>query len=352
MRNLSPAAVAALIGTLCLPAAPKDPSRVTTTARTVTEGKTSTAIRPLAAISSPEDLAGSGARPTAASKQLRLVKPFGIAVDDARRMFVADPGQGAVLVYDRQARTAVRWTGNAKYPLLGPAGLAFGSAGRLFVSDSYRPRVVVFDKSGSAIASFGEDQLKRPGAVAVDANRGRVYVADVMLRQVLSFDERTFAKGKTLGEVRDAAGSRRSVPAGLGVNSRGQLYVVDRVNCRVQIYDPDGSGVSSFGTLCMEPGEFARPSSIAIDDEDHVYIADAELGSLQVLSADGRNVLFAASLGRGPGLSVLRTGIALDGDRRVYLAQQTPDGGSIQIFDKVPERGAQLRGTSPGQTQR
>jgi DNA-binding beta-propeller fold protein YncE len=253
-------------------------------------------------------------------------------------VFVADPSQSAVLVYDTQARTAVRWTGNTQNPMLGPAGLAFGADGRLFVTDSYRGQVIVFDKAGTFLTSFGKDQLKRPGAVAVDPARGRIYVADLLLRQVLSFDERTFAPGKVFGAASPAAGSRRPAPAALAVNSKGQLYVADRVNCRVQVYEPDGAPALSFTTVCLDPGDFARASSIAIDSEDHVYVADAELGSLQVLTPDGRNVLFAGSLGRGRKLAILRTGIALDRADRIYLSEQGPDSGAVQILDKVPER--------------
>ena len=283
------------------------------------------------------------------SRQLRLVKPHGIAVDGAGRIFVADPVQHAIIVFDRQAPAAGRWTGNARHPLGGPAGLAFHTDGRLFATDAYKAQVVVFDAGGHAVASFGRDVLKRPAGVAVDAVRGRVYVADGGLRQVVTFDARTLS---FTGPVATTKPSGRSAPANLAVNTKGMLYVTYPAECQVRAYETDGTLIHSFGTICIQPGEFARPSSIAIDREDRPLVVDAELGSLQVFSASGREVLFAGSLGRGPRLSLVRTAIALDSENRIYVAEQDSDGGSVSIFASVAAQNRQQSASGVVQARR
>jgi DNA-binding beta-propeller fold protein YncE len=305
----------------------------------------SPAVRVLARIASAADVAGKRAA-TSSSKQLRLLKPHGVAVDPAGRVFVADPVQHVIMVFDRRARTATAWTGSAAHPLAGPAGLAFRSDNSLFVTDAYQGRVVVFDSAGNAVASFGKDLLKRPAGIVVDASRHRIYVADTGLRKIVTFDDRTFAFTGAFGSAQAVA------PSNLALNSSGLLYVMYPAECLVRGYEPDGRVARSFETTCVQRGHLARPGSIAIDREDRIYVAAAELGSLQVFTPDGGNVLFTGSLGKRSGTPVVRTAIALDREGRIYVAEQEAAGGSICIFERISEQSRQLRARGMEQARR
>jgi sugar lactone lactonase YvrE len=60
-----------------------------------------------------------------------------------------------------------------------------------------------------------------------------------------------------------------NVPHAIAVDSRGRLFVADRANNRIQIFD-------QAGTFIDEWTQFGRPSGIAITSDDTIYVADSE----------------------------------------------------------------------------
>ncbi len=58
-------------------------------------------------------------------------------------------------------------------------------------------------------------------------------------------------------------------PHKLAINSQNRLFVADRVNSRIQIFDLDGR-------LLTEWKQFGRPSSVWIDKNDVIYVADSQ----------------------------------------------------------------------------
>jgi DNA-binding beta-propeller fold protein YncE len=64
-----------------------------------------------------------------------------------------------------------------------------------------------------------------------------------------------------------------NVPHTLALDSRGRLYVGDRGNNRIQVFDQDGNYI-------LETKAFSRPSGLFIDEDDNIYVADSESGSV------------------------------------------------------------------------
>jgi len=93
---------------------------------------------------------------------------------------------------------------------------------------------------------------------------------------------------RTLGDV---AAEDESVafymPAGMALDSRGNLYILDTGNHRVQKFSPDGSYLASFGQQGQGPGDFSYPDSIDIDGEDMVWVSDPNNQRIQVLTSEG-----------------------------------------------------------------
>ena len=66
-----------------------------------------------------------------------------------------------------------------------------------------------------------------------------------------------------------AAQGEFNVPHTIALDSRGRLFVGDRANNRIQIFDQNG-------TFLDEWTQFGRPSGIAITSDDTIYVADSE----------------------------------------------------------------------------
>lgn len=72
-------------------------------------------------------------------------------------------------------------------------------------------------------------------------------------------------------------------------DSKGNTYISDGyINARVAKYDPDGNFLMSFGEPGSGPGQLNTPHSIAIDAKDNVYVADRGNGRIQVFDTDGK----------------------------------------------------------------
>jgi sugar lactone lactonase YvrE len=68
-------------------------------------------------------------------------------------------------------------------------------------------------------------------------------------------------------------------PHALAMDSKGRLFVGDRGNNRIQIFDQDGKYLAEWS-------QFSRPSGIAIDRNDNIYVADSESGSVNPAHGD------------------------------------------------------------------
>jgi hypothetical protein len=69
----------------------------------------------------------------------------------------------------------------------------------------------------------------------------------------------------------------------------GNIYISDGyINSRIVIANKDGKWMSSFGGPGDQPGQFNTPHSIAIDDDDHLYVADRGNRRIQVFDTSGK----------------------------------------------------------------
>jgi sugar lactone lactonase YvrE len=120
----------------------------------------------------------------------------------------------------------------------------------------------------AGVAGDGPDTFNMPSAVLIAPN-GDIFVGDghggASNARVLKFskDGRLI---KTWGKKGAAPGDFET-PHSLAMDSRGRLFVGDRENNRIQIFDQDG-------TFLEEWKQFGRPSGIFIDRNDVLYVAD------------------------------------------------------------------------------
>ena len=73
----------------------------------------------------------------------------------------------------------------------------------------------------------------------------------------------------------------------LAANQFNQLFVVDVLNTRVQVFDPDGNFLNAIGAWGVLPGSLYRPKGVAIDRNDRVFVSDSYMGLVQVFTPLG-----------------------------------------------------------------
>jgi DNA-binding beta-propeller fold protein YncE len=275
-----------------------------------------------------------------ADERMELLKPYGITTDLHGRIYAADTELKRVFILDPVGRTVAQRTGNSRMPLQLPVGVAVDNEDRLFVSDADLHSVIAFNPNGDPIAHFGVTELGRPGGIALDRARNRLYVADAKLNRIAVFDAKTFKWVSFIGGPSKPGMKENGTfvgPTNVAVDKKGILYVADTLNCRVEIFDPEGKFVRAFGTQGDRPGEFIRPKGIAVDTEGHVYVADSEFNNFQILTPEGQPLLAVGSLGTAAGQFALVAGMYINAENQIFTTEMFH--GRIQVFQYISQAG-------------
>jgi DNA-binding beta-propeller fold protein YncE len=124
--------------------------------------------------------------------------------------------------------------------------VAIDSAGKLYLLSAEIGKIFVYGPDEKLLFSFGTKggsprQLSQPKALAIDENRGLIYVVDYMRHTILTYD----LSGKFLFEFggRGTGPCWFNFPCGIAVNRHGQVIVADQFNRRVQVLDVRQSGM-------------------------------------------------------------------------------------------------------------
>jgi trimeric autotransporter adhesin len=228
-----------------------------------------------------------------------LSQPEGIAVDHSGNVYVADAANHRVrkIATDGSIQT-VAGTGVAAFAgdggqasaalLNQPYGLALDSAGNLYIADlgNARVRKVATDGTIHTIAGGGTlpatgtgqggsatiAQLVQPRNVAVDA-AGSLYISDFGANQVyqvtssgiLSLVAGTGTAGFS-GVGTSALLAELSAPAGLATDSSGDVYIADSGNNKVR---------KVYNGVIIDVFDTSAPTGVALDSTGMLYVAAA-----------------------------------------------------------------------------
>jgi DNA-binding beta-propeller fold protein YncE len=201
---------------------------------------------------------------------------------------------------------------------IGPVtAVAAGDDGRVYVCHRLQPTVLIVNSAGAVTGALGKDSITDPHGIATD-ERGNVYVADRDRHVVLIFD----ADGRLIQELgtrdRAAAEGPFNHPTDVAVAQDGTIFVADGYgNSRVHVFSSDGRYSRSWGAHGRGPGQFRVPHGIAVDTEGRVFVADRENDRVQVFDSDGK-VLSVWDGFRGP------TDVCVDSLGRVFVTDHVP----------------------------
>lgn len=169
-----------------------------------------------------------------------------------------------------------------------PHGIDVDRDGNVWVTDAVAPartppgkrghQVIKFSPDGKVLMTLGTPgtpgtgpkSFNAPSDVVV-AENGDIFVAD---GHGLDGNNRVVKVSKNgefikaWGKTGYAPGEFRTLHA-IAIDSRGRVFVGDRANNRIQIFDQDGK----FLTMWTQ---FGRPSGISFDSKDQIYVADSE----------------------------------------------------------------------------
>jgi hypothetical protein len=241
-----------------------------------------------------------------------------------------------------------------------PFGLAADAAGNLFIAENNNDRVRRISPAGiiTTVAGSGNGTFSGDGGPATSAgmvpvtvrvdSAGNLYLADVASNRIRKVDTSgiitTVAGGGNpadgVGDGGPATSARLSLPTGVAVDARGNLFIVEHTGHRIRMVTPAGTISTVAGTgqagFSGDGGPAAAaqlnlPIAVAVDDAGHLYIADIGNHRVRLVAPDGT---ISTVAGGGSPMDGLGDGGPATEARLVAPVQLVLDGaGDLFISD-------------------
>ena len=226
----------------------------------------------------------------------------GVAVDSHNHVFIFHRAEGS-------------WATDKTHPIASATILCFDGV------------------TGALISSWGQNRFVEPHGLRID-REDNIWVTDRALQQIFKFSH----DGKlllTVGTERTPGldATHFNLPADIAFAADGSFYVADGYgNRRIAKFSPQGKFLLDWGKEGTGPGEFALPHSVAVDAQGLVYVADRGNSRIQVFDAAGKflHEWKSPELGRPWSLTI-------GPDNLLYVI----DGGDLK--PNPPDRGQILK---------
>ena len=122
----------------------------------------------------------------------------------------------------------------------------------------------------------------------------------------------------------------------MALDRNGRLYVVDSFNFRVQIFDHDGNFIKKFGKLGDASGYFSRPAGIGVDSDGNIYVVDTSISIISRYLMNRENYCSGlGQSGRRTGEFALPSGMFIDKDDKIYVSDTY--NKRVQVFQYLKE---------------
>ena len=240
-------------------------------------------------------------------KETKLRAPVNVAIG-GNEVWVTDRRLRGIYVFSLDG-TYLRKVTPKKLGPWTPLAIDVAASGESRVTDvgqSDKHRIVLLAKDGTVERTVGktvqvDDPKTQPGVFFFPSGittgpDGKIFVSDGDNRRVQVFDK----TGKFLHFINTSG-----VPRGIDMDAKDRVYVVDTLAHNVSVYTTDGKSVVQFGAQGFGPGQFNFPNGVAIGPDQRIYISDRVNGQVQVWEWPAAVVPSAGSLARSPYLWLL-----------------------------------------------
>jgi DNA-binding beta-propeller fold protein YncE len=177
----------------------------------------------------------------------------------------------------------------AQYDTAAVPGIAVDAKDQIWVFTRTQPFVQIYAADGKLIRAWGTDPLTNAHHIKIDQD-GNVWLADIGLHVV-----RKFSPGGEILLTIGTAGQKGTdkahlnAPTDMAITATGEVFVADGYgNNRVVHFDAKGKYVKEWGQLGVGPNDFSLPHAIGIDSKGVLYIADRNNQRVQVYNQAGK----------------------------------------------------------------
>ena len=203
-------------------------------------------------------------------------------------------------------------------------------------------------------------ELRKPTSVTTEPENGKPVTrttayseetGDVTESKISATVEQHVAYVSQWGSFGAGSGLPLKEPEGMAVDSKGDAWIADTGNDRVQELSSTGEYIRQFGSEGTGSGQFKSPYGMAIDGSGDVWVADMGNNRVEEFSSTGAFIRQFGSEGTGNGQFKGPRGIAIDGKGDVWVTDSannrvqefTPEGVYVRQFGVSGTEAGQLK---------
>jgi len=178
------------------------------------------------------------------------------------------------------------------------AAVAFDARGHIYVLSRGAQAFFEFDENGGFIRAFGDGMFTRSHGLKIDRD-GNLWATDVGAHTVVKLNPAgqvllTIGTKGQAGEWNETAGSHLlNQPNDVAIAANGDIFVAQGHtpgaggDARVLKFDKDGRFITQWGGKGKEPGQFVVAHGIVIDGKGLLWVMDRENQRVQVFDSNG-----------------------------------------------------------------
>jgi DNA-binding beta-propeller fold protein YncE len=179
------------------------------------------------------------------------------------------------------------------------ASVAFDSKGHLWVLTRGNPSIYEFDNNGKFIRSFGQGLFTRSHGLRIDTD-GNIWATDVGAHTVMKINPegQVLMTLGTKGQRGEWNGATQLLnePNDIAIARNGDIFVAQghtpgaNGDPRVLKFDKTGKFIKSWGGKGKEPGKFDVAHGLAFDAKGQLWVTDRENQRIQIFDQDGKYI--------------------------------------------------------------
>jgi DNA-binding beta-propeller fold protein YncE len=256
-----------------------------------------------------------------------LLDVAGLSIDSEDRVYVFSRSAHPIMVFDREGNLLSSW-GEGLF--IRPHGICVGPEGSVYCADDFSHKVTKFAPGGKLLMTLGNGQPSDTG----------------FERFKITSDDKGW--NARVGTVK-RSGPPFNGPTGVALSASGEIYVSDGTgNARIHKFAPDGTLLFSWGEPGRAPSQFRDPHCVRVDKRERLWVVDRQNYRIQIFNHEGAWIGVRNDVDKRP------MDLWIDDEETVYVAEQdrrisifTSDGELLARWGTEGERKATDLFTNP-----